>query len=64
MSEEKPQITSVERPTKPKDPKRVEAGRRLGELSRQARERKKLEREQEANNNNNNDEHLNTLRHS
>ena len=40
-----PKITSVEKPPKPKDPKRVAAGKRLAELSRQARERKKQEAE-------------------
>ena len=40
-----PKITSVEKPPKPKDPKRVAAGKRLAELSRQARERKKPEAE-------------------
>ena len=44
---EEPKITSVE---KPKNPKRVEAGKRLGAISRQAKEKKAkelaLEREQ------------------
>ena len=40
MSEE-PKITSVE---KTKDPRRVEAGKRLGMISKQAKERKALER--------------------
>ena len=35
----------MEKPPKPKDPKRVAAGKRLAELSRQARERKKQEAE-------------------
>ena len=43
-------ITTEIKPPKPKDPKRVEAGKRLAELSRLARERKKREAE-EANNN-------------
>ena len=44
MSEQ--QITEL-KPPRPKDPRRVEAGKRLAAMSRQAKERKKLEREQD-----------------
>ena len=46
MSEETPKITTVK---KEKDPKRVEAGKRLAAISKEARERKMRERlEQES----------------
>ena len=46
MSEETPKITTVK---KKKDPKRVEAGKRLAAISKEARERKMRERlEQES----------------
>ena len=41
-------ITSVEKNEKVKDPRRVEAGKRLAAISRQAKERKAKEREAES----------------
>ena len=40
-----PKITTAVKPPKPKDPRSVAMGKRLTELSRQARERKKQEAE-------------------
>ena len=45
---DEPKITSVEKSERVKDPKRVEAGRRLGALSKQAKEKKAQERAEQA----------------
>ena len=45
MSEEENKITSSEKYVKIKDPKRVQLGKKLGKISKQAKQRKKLERE-------------------
>ena len=45
VNQEVPKITSKVKPPKPKDLRRVASGKRLAELSRQARERKKREAE-------------------
>ena len=43
--EEENKITSTEKSVKIKDPKRVELGKRLAKISKEAKARKKLERE-------------------
>ena len=46
--EETPKITREVKTEKVKDSRREESGKRLAELTRQARERKKLEQQQQA----------------
>ena len=46
MSNEENKITTVEKTIKVKDPRRVEAGKRLARISREAKERKKRLREE------------------
>ena len=48
MNKEVQKITSVEKPPKPKDPRKVEAGKRLAAISKEAKERKRLEHEKAA----------------
>ena len=45
MTEEEPKITSIVKTPIVKDPGRVAAGKRLAAISKEAKERKKLERE-------------------
>ena len=45
MSGEEEKITSIEKSVKVKDPRKVELGKRLSKISKEAKARKKLERE-------------------
>ena len=48
MEEEKSKITTTANTEKVKDPRRVELGKRLGSISKEARERKARERQRES----------------
>ena len=45
MSNEENKITTVEKSAKVKDPRKVELGKRLAKISREAKERKARQRE-------------------
>ena len=47
MEEEKPKVITATKVEKVKDPRRVELGKRLGAISRKAKERKARERQQQ-----------------
>ena len=52
MTEEAPKITSAIKTPREKNPGRVTAGKRLAAISKEAKERKKLERENSCDNDN------------